>query len=270
MEKGKVTPQMQMDEKFYVQSIHRALTIIHEISKVNGRGLSLSELAEKINLPVSTVYRIVQNLVAWDYIKDKENGNYILGFELLALGNIVKDNLDIRTYAVKYMDELNIKTKETIYLAILDKDEGEIVYIEKKEGHRTVKLVAGVGSRNYIHSTANGKCLVSELGDDKIKQLLRIKGVPQLTHKTIVDVSDFLSEIKKVRELGYAVDDCENEPGVRCIAAPIFDYANNVVAAISISGTETNVNNEFIAEYNQLVKETALKVSKELGYRFAK
>lgn len=270
MEKGKIAPNMQMDEKFYVQSIHRALTIIHEISQDNGRGLSLSELAEKIKLPVSTVYRIAQNLVAWDYIKDKENGNYILGFELLALGNIVKENLDIRTYAVKYMDELNIKTKETIYLAILDKAEGEIVYVEKKEGQRSVKLVAGVGSRNYVHSTANGKCLLSELSDDKIKELLHIKGMPKLAHKTIVNVQDFLIEIKKVRELGYAVDDFENELGVRCVAAPVFDYANNVVAAISISGTETNVDDDAVVRYSQLVKETALKISEELGYRLAK
>ena len=267
MDKVKNTSTVRMDDKFYVQSINRALMIIHEISKDNWRGLSLSELAEKIKLPVSTVYRIIQNLIAWDYIKEKENGNYILGFGLLTLGNIVKDSLDIRTYAIKYMDELNQKTKETIYLAIVDKDKGEIMYIEKKEGHRNVKLASGVGTRNYIHSTANGKCLVSGLSDEKIKELISIKGMPALTDKTITNISEFFKEVKKVRELGYAVDNFENEFGIRCIAAPIFDYARNVVAAVSISGAESNIDNEAVSLYRDLVKETALKISQELGYR---
>lgn len=267
MDTIKKVANRQMDEKFYVQSIHRALRIIDEISKDNSRGFNLSELAQKIKLPVSTVYRIIQNLVAWEYVKEKENGNYILGFGLLRLGNVVKDNLDIRTYAIKYMDELNEKTKETIYLSILDRDKGEIIYIEKEEGHRSVKMAAGVGTRNYIHSTANGKCLVSGLSDDKITELINKKGMPSLTDKTIVSLPEFFKEIKRVRSSGYAIDDVENEPGVRCIAAPIVDYVKNVVAAVCVSGSVANIGDEIVDNYSNLVKETALKISFELGYR---
>ena len=267
MDNIKKVSNRQMDEKFYVQSIHRALLIIDEISRDNSRGLSLSELAEKIKLPVSTVYRIIQNLVAWEYVREKENGNYILGFGLLRLGNVVKDTLDIRTYAIKYMDELNAKTRETVYLSILDWDKGEIIYIEKKEGQRNVKMAAGVGTRNYIHSTANGKCLVSGLSDDKITELINKRGMPVLTDKTIASLPEFFKEIKKVRMLGYAVDDVENEPGVRCIAAPIVDYTKNVVAAVCVSGSVANIDDEAVADYSSLVKEMALKISFELGYR---
>jgi len=265
---GMEKPKKNMDDKFYVQSINRALTIIDEISKENTRGLSLTEISEKIDLPVSTVYRIIQNLIAWNYITEKENGNYILGFGLMTLGSLVKDNIDLRDYARKYMEQLNQETKETIYLALLDRKNGDILYIDKVESLRNIKLAASVGTRNYIHSTANGKCLVSALSNDKIKEILAIKGLPALTNKTITSIPAFLDEIDKVRKVGYAIDDLENEPGVVCVAAPIYDYARDVVAAISISGVESHITAEVIEKYyGQLVKDTALQISYQLGYR---
>lgn len=260
-------PKKVMNNKFYVQSIHRAFTILDEVGKVNDHGLSLSEIAEKIALPISTVYRIVQNLVAWQYLAEKDNGNYVLGFTFLTFGNVVKRDLVLTNYASRYMDELNQKTKETIYLAILDKMAGDLIYIDKRESHRNIKLAAGVGTHNYIHSTANGKCLVSRMSVDKIKELLLIQGMPRLTNSTIIDLGKFIEEIKKVRDTGYALDDLENEPGVRCIAAPIFDYTGNVVATLSISGVETNMDLDLLQnEYSKLLKETTLNISRQMGY----
>jgi DNA-binding IclR family transcriptional regulator len=267
IDRGVVVSKSNMDSKFYVQSIDRAFSIVDEISKVNDRGLSLSEIAETIQLPVSTVYRILQNLVAWQYLVEKDNGNYVLGFTFLTYGNIVKENLTLRNYAKKFMEQLNQETKETIYLSILDQRNGDIIYIDKVESQRNIKLAAGVGSRNYIHSTANGKCLVSKLSNDKIREILSIKGLPALTDKTITDPAVFLAEVAEVRKAGYAIDDLENEIGVRCVAAPIRDYSGSVVAAISISGVEQNMSIEILqTAYIQLVKETALSISRRLGY----
>ncbi len=260
-------PRRNIDSKFYVQSIARAFTILDEVSRANDHGLSLSEIAEKISLPISTVYRIVQNLIAWQHLAEKDNGNYTLGFAYLTYGNIVKRDLVLTNYARKHMEDLNQKTKETIYLAILDKMAGDIIYIDKLESHRNIKLAAGVGSHNYIHSTANGKCLVSKLGNDKLRELLAVRGMPALTTNTVTDFGKFVEEIKKVREAGFALDDLENEPGVRCVAAPICDYTGNVVAAVSISGVEANMTPEIIdTEYSLLVKEAALNISRQMGY----
>jgi len=253
--------------KFYVQSIHRAFVIIDAISKANNRGLSLSEIADKIDLPVSTVYRIVQNLAAWQYLAEKDDGNYVLGLTFLTMGNIVKDNLTLRNYARKYMEELNQETKETIYLAILDHKNNDIIYIDKVESQRNIKLAAGVGSHNYIHSTANGKALVSRLSNDKIREMLCAKGMPALTDRTITDMAAFLAEIDRVRQAGFALDDFENELGVRCVAAPICDYTGKVVAAMSISGVEMTMDLAVInGVYADLVKKYALKISGRMGY----
>ena len=254
-------------DKFFVQSINRAFSIIDEVSKAPERGLSLSEIADKISLPVSTVYRIIQNLVHWQYIAEREDGSYSLGFAFLTLGNIVKENLKLTNIAHAHMEELNRITSETIYLTLLDLLNGEVIYIDKMESRRNIKLAAGIGSRNLIHVTANGKCLVSKLSKDKLKKLLETKGMPARTQYTITDIQHFLKEVEQVNAVGYALDDCENELGVRCVAAPVFDYTGKVVASISISGIESNMDLERLkTEYSLLVRDAALKISQRMGY----
>ena len=254
-------------DKFFVQSINRAFSIVDEVSKSNERGLSLSEIAEKISLPVSTVYRIIQNLIHWEYLAERDDGNYTLGFAFLTLGNIVKENLKLTNISRTHMEELNHLTSETIYLALLDHLNCEVIYIDKIESRRNVKLAAGVGSRNFIHSTANGKCLVSKLSKDKLKKLLETKGMPALTQYTITDIQLFFKEIEQVNAAGYALDDLENELGVRCVAAPIFDYTGKVVATVSISGIESNMDLDRLKnEYSRLVRDAALKISQRMGY----
>ncbi len=260
--------QKKTTDKFYVQSINRALKIVDEVSKSHETGLSLSEISEKLKLPVSTVYRIVQNLVNWQYLTESAGGNYVLGFSLLTLGHIVQSNLALASIARKYMEELSRQTSETIYLAMLDRFSSEIIYIEKIESLRNVKLSAGIGSHNPIHATANGKSLVCRFSKDKIREMLGKKGMPPLTPKTITDVEQFIDEVEQLKQKGFALDDLEHEPGVRCVAAPIFDYTGNVVASISISGIESNMDLDLINNnYGKLVKETALKISQQMGYR---
>ncbi|MGE1062457.1 IclR family transcriptional regulator [Megasphaera paucivorans] len=261
---------LPIDDKFYVQSIQRALKIIDEIGKNNSRGLGLSELAGKLTLPVSTVYRIIQNLVSWDYVRERENGNYVLGFALLYMGNIICETLNIPSYARKYMDKLSNETMETIYLSALDEKTARFIYIDKREGQHNIKLASTVGTRNYIHSTANGKCLVSTLCDDAITALLMQAGMPQLMNATIITISDYLKAVNDVRKNGYALDNQENEAGVVCIAAPIYDYSEKVVASISISGTIATITETQKPHYIDLVKDAALHISQELGYLYKK
>lgn len=256
------------EDKFYVQSLNRTFQIIDKISEARGRGISVTELSKSVDLHVSTVYRLLQNLVAWNYVVENANGNYILGLKLLQLGAIVQENIEIRNVARKYMEELNEATKETIYLSILDEEQKNIMYIEKMGSRRNVVLVAGVGSRNFIHSTANGKCLVSGFSDDKITQILKEKSMPGVTKNTITNIELFLREVQKVREFKYAIDDLENEETVRCVAAPIFDYRDTVVAAISISGLITDIDRDLLdTKYKDLVIKAAQQISGELGHR---
>lgn len=260
--------KLSSSDKFFIQSINRALTIIDVIAKSGQSGLTLTTISERIELPISTVYRILQNLVAWQYVKEDENGIYTLGFELITLGNIAKNNIAIRNVSHRYIAELGDITGETVYLSILDESKAEVMYIDKIDSKGNIKLAAGIGSRNDIHTTANGKVLISQFSDEKIKSVLKKAGMPSHTEFTITDIDSFLEEINKVRTEGYAVDNLENEPGVRCVAAPILDYRKKIVGSISLSGVASTITLEDIEKkYKSLVMHTAEKVSNELGFR---
>jgi len=255
-------------DAFYVQSLERAFIILDKIAAAQGKGINLTDLSKSTKLHPSTVYRLLQNLEKWNYVTLNPGGNYVLGFKFLEMGAVVQEHIELTKIARKYMEHLNEITHETIYLAVLDEVQGNIIYIDKIPGRRNVTLAAGIGTRNYVHSTANGKCLLSGLSDDKIMQLLKKKGMPKLAKNTITDIDNFLEEIRKVREYGYAIDDIENEDAVRCVSAPIYDYRGCVVAAMSISGVETHISvDKMHNEYKELIVDTASKISHELGYR---
>lgn len=253
-------------DQFYIQSINRALSLVEEIGHSGDAGISLTELAEKTSLHISTAYRILQNLISWQYVQQGTDDRFRLGLELITLGNIAGDNIGLKNTAHPYLAELGNLTRETIYLAILDEARADVMYIDKIESKGNIKLAAGIGSRNCIHSTANGKILLSGLGDEQVKALLGKAGMPAHTEATITEPDLLLSEINHVRSQGYAVDNLENEPGVRCIAAPICDNRNRICGSISLSGISTSVTFELIEEkYKSMIMETARNISLKLG-----
>jgi len=260
--------KLQQKDKFFIQSINRALTIIDVIAKSDDGRLTLTSIAERVGVPVSTAYRILQNLISWKYVRENEDGTYSLGFELITLGNIAENNLGIKNIAHKYISELGNITGETVYLAVLDDISMEVIYLDKIESRGNIKLAAGIGTKNPIHTTANGKVLVSQFSDDKIRTILKKTPMIKRTEDSITDIDEFLKEVQKVRLKGYAIDNMENEPGVRCIAAPVMDYRKKIVASISLSGFISKISIDDIEkDYKDLILKTAFDISKELGYR---
>jgi DNA-binding IclR family transcriptional regulator len=124
-----------------------------------------------------------------------------------------------------------------------------------------------VGLRNPAHSSAVGKVLLSHLAEEELNGLIKEKGLPKRTDNTITDPTQLKEHLKSVQSQGYALDDEENERGIRCIAAPIFNEAGKAVAAISISGPAFRVTKKVIQEtLKKEVMETAFKISERLGF----
>jgi DNA-binding IclR family transcriptional regulator len=150
-------------------------------------------------------------------------------------------------------------------------DRGEIVYIDKVElDHNPsgLRMASRVGLRNPAHSSAVGKVLLSHLNEEELNLLIKEKGLPKRTENTITDPIQLKEHLKFVRTQGYAIDDEENERGIRCIAAPIFNEASRAVAAVSISGPAFRVTKKVIQEtLKKEVMETAYQISQRLGYR---
>ena len=252
-----------------VQTIERT-SLILDILGQSPQGISIRDLSEKIKLPKGTTHRLVSSLAYFGYVRqDSKTRNYFLGFKSVELGNLLLSQLDLRKEAEPFIRDLAERTKETVHMVFLDR--GEIVYIDKVElDHNPsgLRMASRVGLRNPAHSSAVGKVLLSHLSEEELDDLLVEKGLPKRTENTITDRVKLKEHLKAVRTLGYAVDDEENERGIRCVAAPIFNEMGRAVAAISISGPAFRITKKVIQEIlKREVMETAFKISQRLGYR---
>jgi len=248
-----------------IQSLDRAFALIEIIANAP-EALTLKSITELAELPKPTVYRMLSSLETWGYVDQDELNRYILGTKFLLFGTKVQEKLEIKTIARPFLKELNYETNETVFLGVLDR--GRSLYVDKLDSNHSVRLVSQVGSRNYLHSTSLGKSLLSELSKEFIYKILDEHGMPALTANTITDKDVFLNQIELVKEQGFALDNIENEEGVRCIAAPIKDHKGKVAAAVSISGPDQRITDEAIeSKLKPLLLQTVARISQALGYK---
>jgi IclR family KDG regulon transcriptional repressor len=252
-----------------VQTIERASSIL-DILGQSAHGISIRELSDKIGLPKGTTHRLLSSLSYFGYVRqDSKTRNYLLGLKLVELGQLLLGQLDLRKEAEPFLRDLAERTVETVHLVFLDRN--EIVYIDKVETDQNpsgLKMASRVGLRNPAHSSAVGKVLLSHLSEEELKSFINEKGLPKRTDNTIVDPAQLKEHLKSVRAQGYAVDDEENEKGIRCVAAPIYNEVGRPVAAMSISGPAFRITKKLIQEsLKKEVMETALKISQRLGFR---
>jgi len=252
------------NQQSQIQSLDRAFTIIEIIANTQ-EPLSLKVITERANLPKPTVYRILSSLEIWGYVDQDDNKSYKLGTKFMLLGSKVLEGLEITKIARPFLKELNNQTNETIFLGVIDKGRG--LYLDKLDSTHSVRLVSRIGSRNYLHSTGLGKCLLSGLDEKEVIQLLNEQGMPAMTENTITEKEVLLQQIRIGREKGFLIDNIENEEGVRCIAAPVKDHKGKVVAAVSISGPLQRITDEAIEKkLKPALLSTVSKICQALGY----
>src|SRR5499426_3337288 len=245
-------------------AVERALSILEAIAE-RENGLTNAEISRRLELPKSSASYILRVLERRGYLqRNEETNKYRLGLKVLSLSRGALNGLDIREIALPALQQLMEHSHLTAHLAIFD--HGEAVYIEKVEAPGFVRMNTWVGRHMPVHCTSVGKALVAWLPEAEIKALLKEYGMRRRTSKTIVVCARYLQELERVREQGYAVDDEENNYGVRCVAAPIFDSLNRVVASVGVSGTTTQNDVDHLPKVVELVKEAARKVSQQLGW----
>jgi IclR family KDG regulon transcriptional repressor len=252
-----------------VQTIERIASILDIVGQ-NPQGTSIRDLSVRLDLPKGTVHRLLASLAYCGYIRqDAKTKNYFLGLKLLELGNLIVDQLDMRRIAEPLLKILAETTRETVHMVILDKN--EVVYIDKIEMEQStsgLKMASRVGSRNLAHSCAVGKVLLSYFSEEELDEAIAEKGLPKKTENTITDPLQFKEHLKAVKNQGYAIDEEENEKGIRCVAAPIFDGKGRAVAAISVSGPAFRVTKKMAQDtVRKEVMKTASEISKLLGFR---
>ena len=252
-----------------VQTLERASFILDILGR-SPQGISIKDLSDKMHLPKGTTHRLLSSLSYFGYVRQDQNTkNYSLGFKLVELGNMLLGQLDLRKEAELFLRDLAERTKETVHLVILDGN--EIVYLDKLETEPHtggLRMASRVGSRNPAHSCAVGKALMAYLPAEALARIVEEKGLPKRTGNTITDYDQLKEHMMLVRKQGYAVDDEENERGIRCVGAPIFNQAGRAVAAISVSGPAFRVTKKSVQEkLKKEVMETALRISQRLGFK---
>jgi IclR family KDG regulon transcriptional repressor len=252
-----------------VQAIERASLILDVLGQ-SSQGISVKELSAEVKLPKGTTHRLLSSLAYFGFVQqDAKTRHYSLGFKLVELGNRLLNNLDFRAEAKTSLIDLAERTKETVHLVILDNN--EVLYVDKVESNENpsgLRMASRVGSRTPAHSCAVGKVLLAYFFEEQLKEFIKVKGLPKMTEKTITDPIKLKEHLKFVRIQGFAIDDEENEKGIRCVAAPIYNEVGRVVASISISGPAIRITMKRIQEALQNeVMESALKISWKLGFR---
>jgi IclR family KDG regulon transcriptional repressor len=252
-----------------VQTIERVTSIFDTLSQ-HPQGLSLGDLSGKIEFPKGTTHRLVSSLAYFDYVRqDPLTKNYFLGFKLVDLGNLMLDQLDLRNVARPNLIHLAEKVQETVHLVIRDDDEA--LYIDKVDLYPKragLQMVSRLGARTPMHCCSVGKVLLADLPAEEIEKIIRSRGLPKKTRNTISDRNVLRKHLAMVKARGYAVDDEENEEGVRCVAAPIRNKEGRIIAAMSVSGPTARIPLEYIqATLKDEVCKAALNISRQLGFK---
>jgi IclR family KDG regulon transcriptional repressor len=246
-----------------VKSVGRAMEVI-DIVSTNKSGVGVTEIASQMDINKSSVYRILNTLEEYGFIEQNvESGKYKLGYKFLEISSRLLDSMDLRTEAAPFLQSLEDYTNEVIHLVVYD--QGEVVYLEKLEGSETLRMHSKVGRRAPMHCTSVGKAILAHLEENRVREIIEKRGLPKHTEHTITDAGLFMNELKNVKEQGYALDLEENEQGITCIAAPIFDHTEQVVASLSISGTSLRMTEERLDDLKERVMEAGRNISKRLG-----
>ena len=247
-----------------VQSVDRALEVLAAVCEADG-GIALRDLSEQLGLHKSTVYRLLQTLSTHRFVvQDPVTKQYRAGLRLFELANLVIAKIEVRTQALPELKALSQQTNETVHLAVLD--EGDVVYIDKQETQRTIRMYSAIGKRAPVHCTALGKVLLAYLPEAEIERIAREKGLKPFTERTITSLQELKRHLAMVREKGYAIDDMEHEPDIRCAACPIRDHTGKVIAAVSLTVPAMRASREQLEAMAPLVKQTADRISRKMGY----
>lgn len=246
-------------------AVERTLLILEAVAQRDS-GLSNAELSRRLKIPKSSASYILRTLEKHGYLRrDNSDGKYCLGLKILSLSRAALGGVDIRDVALPVMRHHVDQVHITTHVAVLDGHEA--VYVEKVEAPGFIKMDTWVGRRMELHTTAVGKAIVAYLKRSEQEEIIGQRGMKKKTAHTITSPARLLKELDRVRQLGYAVDDEENNLGVRCVGAPIFNAEGKVEASIASTGTVHDVPREAVQRLAEHVKDAARRISHQLGYR---
>lgn len=237
-----------------VKSVTRVFDLLELIADAGGE-VTLSELAAAADLPLPTIHRLLRTLVARGYARQLQNRRYALGPRLVRLGEVA--NRKFGQVAMPQLKELVERTGETANLATIDGD--RVIYVSQSPSPHAMRMFTEVGRRVHLHSSGVGKAILAQMGDHEVREIVARTGLPQETEHTIDSIPALLKDLAATRERGYAIDDGEQELGVRCYAVAVPNMP--VLTAVSVSGPVARVDEHFAGRAVPVLREIAASIS---------
>jgi len=252
-------------EKYAIQAVDHALDVLEQLAGSKAE-LGLSELSRELDLHKNNIFRILATLKARGYVEQNKNtDSYRLGVRALELGKAFLSHTGLIRVASDEIERLCSSVNETVYLGIMR--EAQVFYIEDAESSQPLRVASRVGTRMSPLCTAIGKVFLAFYDGPTREQVIEANDFTSYTPNTLVDPAAFEAQLERIRKLGYAIDDEEKDLGVKCVAAPIFNYEGQVVGGVSISGPVTRMDQEAIeSTFAPQVKQTCATISRLIGH----
>lgn len=250
-----------MEEK--VRVIDRVFDLLELLASA-GSPKSLSDISRETGMSKSTVHRLLTSMSTRSYVEKTDEGKYFLGFKLMEIAGTHIDRLELVIEAKPFLEQITRDLDLTAHLGILDGS--DVVYIEKMDGHSTLQQYTQVGHRSPAFCSSIGKCILSGMSQKELSGVLDSYDLKAYTANSITDRHQLTEHLKQVRRQGWALDDEEYEINHRCIGATIFDYRGIPVAAISASGTVSQLSDEKLPKITKEICLMASKLSRRMGY----
>jgi IclR family acetate operon transcriptional repressor len=233
-----------------VQSVHRALDVLEAVA-THGGTLGVADIADAAAIPLPTAHRLVRTLVERGYMRQASDRRYALGPRLVPLGASAgaMAGAGAERHLAALVDELG----ETANLALLDGD--QVVYVAQVPGRHAMRMFTEVGRRVDPHCTAVGKAMLAGVDEQRVRDVVAATGMRRRTQHTLRTPEDHLADLERVRERGYALDEEEQEVGVRCVAVAV--RRSDVLMAVSVSGPAPRMSDDLVARAVPLLRRTA-------------
>lgn len=247
-----------------VQSAERIFQVM-EVLADNGE-MGLMDLSAALGLHKSTVHRLLMSLIYMGYAKQNEaTQKYMLSYKIVNMASKVLDRTDVLQVAQPYMERLSDLSGEAVHL--VQREDNNILYIYKIEAKvGTIRMVSHVGMVHPMYCSGVGKAIMATLPEDEVQKIWNESIIEKKTDKTITDYAKMQEVLEEVRKNGYALDEEENEKGVRCIAACLYGHQKEVKYAFSISGPTSRMTKERVKELSVDVLKVQEELSRELGH----
>jgi DNA-binding IclR family transcriptional regulator len=216
-----------------VPALGKGVALLEAIAREPGLGFT--GIQERLGMPKSSTHHLVSTMCELGLIKRRPSGGYGLGLKLLELAGIANESNDLQREAMPLLREFAQRVQLTCHLGVFE--QGEAVYLARVEGARDIVVKSHVGQRFPVNCSALGKSLIAWLAPELLDVVIANLAFEKRMPKTVTNAADFRLQLADVRRRGWALDDEEQAPNCRCIAAPIRDRDGVVVAAISAVGT---------------------------------